>query len=352
MGATATATATGTDAILTTIAATGMYVPEATLTSAELEVSLGLSPGWIAARTGVAARRLAAPHEATSDLAIAAGRRALEASGAAPATVDLLILATSTPDHPLPPTAPLVAHGLGLTAAGAFDLAAACSGFLYGLGTARAYIGAGLARRVLLIGANVMSRRLNWRDRDTAVLFGDGAGAVLLEAAPAETEVTPAASAQPGRPRLLATTLGADGSGYPLLQVPGGGSRAPLSHADLDAAADRMRMKGTLLFRHAIRQMGKTLSDCLAAVGLEPAAIDHLIPHQANRRILEAVARELGLPAERILSNIDRYGNTSAASIPILLHEAATGGTLRPGELVALTAFGGGLTSAAALLRW
>lgn len=337
------------------VAATGMYVPRRVLASAELEQRLALDAGWIVARCGVAERRLAAPEEATSDLAAAAARSALEAAGMAADDLDLLVLCTSTPDHPMPPTAPLVLARLGARRAAGFDLAAACSGFLYGLTVADALIRAGRAGRVLVVGANVMSRRVDWDDRETAVLFGDGAGALLLvpaEPAPA-TSAAPGTAAAPSGPRgLLATRLYADGSAAGLFLVPGGGSREPLTPEGLAARRDRMVMKGAPLARRAVRTMARLLREALAEQGLAAADLDWLVPHQANLRLIQALARELSFPMERVVVNVDRYGNTSAATIPIALHEAAADGRLRPGHLVGLVAFGGGLTAAAALLRW
>lgn len=342
------------------IAATGMYVPERILASAELEADLGLPPGWIVKRCGVAERRLAAPEEATSDLAAAAARQALTAASLPPDDLDALILCTSTPDHPLPPTAPLVLARLGCRRAFGFDLAAACSGFIYGLSVAEQYVRTGRYRHVLVVGANVMSRRVDWRDRDTCILFGDGAGAVLVQAGnggrSGERSGSGQArgSAQPGSAGrgIIHTRLKTDGSAYELLMVPGGGSREPLSPEGLQFGRDRMRMKGSLLYRHAVRAMAGALEEALAASGLDMAGIDRLIPHQANRRLIDALIETLDLPPGRAVVNIDRYGNTSAASIPMALHEAAAAGLIRRGDLVALVAFGGGLTSGAALLRW
>lgn len=325
----------------TVVAGTGMAVPSKVLTSAELERGLGLPAGWIERRSGIRERRLAAPDEAASDLAAAAGERALAAAGLAPAELDMLILATSTPDHPLPPTAPRVLHRLGAVRAAGCDLAAACSGFIYGLAMADALIRSGIRRNVLLVGANVMSRRVDWTDPQTCVLFGDGAGALLLTAQ------------GPGSQRgLLAVSLRADGSGHDLLMVPAGGSREPLDERGLALRRDRLRMDGSRLYRSAVRAMVGALHETLETARCRAAEIDWFVPHQANARMVAAVAREAGIPAERVLSNIDRYGNTSAASIPIMLDEAVRAGALRAGQLVALAAFGGGLTAGAAVLRW
>lgn len=341
------------------VSATGMHVPRTVLPSAELEDRLGLERGWIAARSGVRERRLAAPDEATSDLAVPAARRTLAAAGLPPEDLDLLVLCTSTPDHVMPPSAPLVLSRLGARRAAGFDLAAACSGFVYGLAVADAMIRAGRARHALVVGANVMSRRVDWDDRDTAVLFGDGAGAVLLAAAdapPAPGGAPGAADPPPGgapAPRgLLSVRLAADGDGADLFLVPGGGSREPLTPEGLAARRDRMVMRGTPLARRAVRAMAALLAEACADAGIPLASLDWLVPHQANLRLIQALARSVGFPLGRVVVNVDRYGNTSAASIPIALHEAAADGRLRPGQTVGLAAFGGGLTAAAALLRW
>ncbi len=340
--------------------ATGAYLPEAVLESAELEARLGLPPGWIRQRTGVRRRHLAAPGEATSDLAAAAARQAMAAAALPPEELDLLVLCTSTPDHPMPPSAPLVLARLGARRAAGFDLAAACSGFVYGLYVADAVLRAGRARHVLLVGANVMSRRVDWDDPDTAALFGDGAGALLLSVtgdAPdgsAARHPQPAAEAEAtesGR-GLLAARLAADGEAAGLFLVPAGGSREPLTPDGLAARRDRMVMRGGPLARRAVRAMAELLHLAVADAGLAVADLDWLVPHQANLRLLETVARQLGFPLEKVVANVDRCGNTSAASIPLALHEAARDGRLRPGQLVGLVAFGGGLTAAAAVLRW
>lgn len=338
------------------VAATGMHVPRTVLTSAELEARLGLGRGWIRARSGVLERRLAAPDEATSDLAVPAARRALAAAGLPPDDLDLLVLCTSTPDHVMPPSAPLVLSRLGARRAAGFDLAAACSGFVYGLAVADAMIRAGRARHALVVGANVMSRRVDWDDRDTAILFGDGAGAVLLSApdaprGPDAGDPSPRGSA-PAPRGLLSVRLAADGDGADLFLVPGGGSREPLTPEGLAARRDRMVMRGTPLARRAVRAMAALLAQACADAGIPPASLDWLVPHQANLRLIQALARAAGFPLDRVVVNVDRYGNTSAASIPIALHEAAADGRLRPGQTVGLAAFGGGLTAAAALLRW
>lgn len=325
------------------IAGTGSAVPATVLPSARIEESLGLEPGWIAARTGVRERRVAGPEEATSDLAVAAGAMALQRAGIDPGAVRLLLLATSTPDHPLPATAPQVAHRLGLRAA-AFDLAAACSGFLYGLELADRWLradGAADPGAALVIGANVLSRRVNWRDRNTAALFGDGAGAVVLRLGEA---------AETG---LLTTWLTADGSRWQRVYIPAGGSRQPLTAEALAEGLHLMQMeRGPDLFREAVRMLADAARAALKQCELRTADVDHFIPHQANARLIAEAARLLGIAPERTVVNVDRYGNTSAASIPLVLHEAALTARLRPGDLVLLAAVGSGMTAGAAVLRW
>jgi 3-oxoacyl-[acyl-carrier-protein] synthase III len=325
------------------VAGTGLYAPATVVTSAALEAELGLTPGWIARRTGIHERRIAAPDEAVSDLAVAAGRDALAAAGVAPADVLLVVLATSTPDHVLPPTAPALASRLGLTAP-AFDLAAACSGFLYGLSLAGHWLAGPAARAgsaALVIGANILSRRVNWRDRKTAPLFGDGAGAVVLRAEPG------------GRAGVLGLHLSSDGSAWRDVFVPAGGSRAPLTREALERGEQFMVMPdGGQLFRRAVRALVHSGEQALRAACITAPEVDWFVPHQAGSRLIRAGAEGLGIPPERVVSNVARYGNTSAASIPMALHEAVSAGQVRAGQLVLLGAVGGGLTAGAAVLRW
>jgi 3-oxoacyl-[acyl-carrier-protein] synthase-3 len=308
-----------------------------------LEERLGLEPGWIARRTGIEERRIAAPDEAVSDLAVAAGQEALSAAGVSPADVVLVVLATSTPDHVLPPTAPAVAARLGLMSP-AFDLAAACSGFLYGLVLASHWLAGPAAQAgsaALVIGANILSRRVNWRDRKTAPLFGDGAGAMVLRTAPA------------GRRGILGLHLSSDGTAWRDVFVPAGGSRAPMSRDALDRGEQFMVMPdGGQLFRRAVRALVHSGEQALRAACLDANDVDWFVPHQAGRRLIGAAADGLGIPLERTISNVTRYGNTSAASIPMALHEAVMAGRVRAGDLVLLGAVGGGLTAGAAVLGW
>jgi 3-oxoacyl-[acyl-carrier-protein] synthase-3 len=315
----------------------GGYLPERIVTNAELAQRLDTSDEWIVQRTGIRERRIAAEGELTSDLAVRACRRALEAGGLDGAAVDLVVLATATPDNTFPATAAKVAAQLGVrSGVPAFDVQAVCTGFVYALAVADNFLRLGQAKRALVIGAETFSRILDWEDRGTAVLFGDGAGAMLLEAAPSEGSL-----AERG---VLATRLHADGTGYALLQVDGGPSSS--------GTTGLLRMEGREIFRHAVVRLAEVVDETLAAVGLSAAELDWLVPHQANRRIIDAMGRRLGLPAERVVITIDRHANTSAASVPLALAEATGDGRLKPGQLVLLEAMGGGLTWGAALLRW
>ena len=317
-----------------------MAVPDWRLQSADVERQLGLEAGWIERRTGVRERPLAAPDEATSDLAERAGRRALAASSVAPESVGLLLLATSTPDQPLPPTAPRVAHALGLSKAGAVDLAGACAGFVYAMALADAFcrVRGGAA---LVVGANVLSRRVNPADGPaTAFLFSDGAGAVVL--GPTSRDAG-----------LLSAHLGADGSRADLLMIPAGGSRRPVTPEALSRGEHYMRLgNGQRLFREAVRSMVDAGRRAMSVAAVAPDELDCWVPHQANRRITREVGRLLKIPAERTVDVIDRYGNSSAATIPVALADADAAGRLAPGALVLLTAFGAGLVCAGAVLRW
>jgi 3-oxoacyl-[acyl-carrier-protein] synthase-3 len=287
-------------------------------------------------RTGIRERRVAAPGEYTSDLAVKAARRALDAAGIAAAEVDLIVLATSTPDNTFPATAAKVQAALGVTGGAAFDVQAVCTGFVYALATADNFIRAGQSRTALVIGAETFSRILDWQDRGTCVLFGDGAGAVVLRAVPSN-----GSNAERG---VLSTHLHADGRQYDLLYVDGGVSRT--------GTAGLLRMEGREVFRHAVSYLAGVVDEALAANGLSGRDVDWLVPHQANSRIIDAMARKLGLPAEKVVLTIDRHANTSAASVPLALAEAAEDGRIRPGQLVLLEAMGGGLTWGAALVRW
>jgi 3-oxoacyl-[acyl-carrier-protein] synthase-3 len=321
-----------------------MAVPSAVLSSAELERQLGLAGGWIERRTGIRERRIAPPGQAVSDLAIAAAESAIQDDGLDRRGITLLVLATSTPDHPLPPTAPFVADRLGLRVP-AFDLAAACTGFLYGLGVAARWLAArswsGDGDAALVIGASVLSPRVNWADRTTAPIFGDGSGAVLLRAD------TPTTSG------ILAISLGSDGSHWRDIHIPAGGSRQPVTQEAIEAGELFMRMEhGDRLFRRAVQALEESARRALDMAELETGDVEWYVPHQGGARIVARSAELLGIPPDRVISNLACYGNTSAASIPIALHEAAQDGRIRDGDVLLLAAAGGGLTSGAAVVRW
>jgi 3-oxoacyl-[acyl-carrier-protein] synthase-3 len=316
-----------------------MAVPRRVVTNAELAQRIDTSDEWIRTRTGIAQRHVADPDEFTSVLATRAGREALERAGVAPESVDTVIVATCTPDRTFPATACTVQANLGIPRAGAFDIAAACSGFVYGLSVATALVKSGMSRSVLLIAADIFTHFIDWNDRNTCVLFGDGAGAVLLQAT--------------DQPRgLLASNIGSWGEGETLMAVDAGGTRQPASAELLEAGRQYVYMNGREIFRHAVRGMAESSERAVADAGLTLDDVALVVPHQANVRIIEAVARRLGVPMERFFVNLDRYGNTSAASVPIALYEAAQQGRVKAGDLVLLTAFGGGLTWGSALLRW
>ena len=317
----------------------GMAVPRRVVTNAELAERIDTSDEWIRTRTGISQRHVADPDEFTSVLATKAGREALERAGVAPESVDTVIVATCTPDRTFPATACTVQANLGIPRAGAFDIAAACSGFVYGLSVATALVKSGMSRSVLLIAADIFTHFIDWNDRNTCVLFGDGAGAVLLQAT--------------DQPRgLLASNIGSWGEGETLMAVDAGGTRQPASAELLAAGRQYVYMNGREIFRHAVRGMAESSERAVADAGLTLDDVALVVPHQANVRIIEAVARRLGVPMERFFVNLDRYGNTSAASVPIALYEAAQQGRVKAGDLVLLTAFGGGLTWGSALLRW
>ncbi len=320
------------------ISGTGSYAPAKVLTNTDLEGMVATSDEWIRERTGIRERRLAATGEACSDLAVQAGKRALVSAGLAAADLDMILVATCTGDYPLPATACLVQHQLGATKAAACDLSAACCGFVYALSVADAYVKSGM-RHVLVVGAEVMSSITDWTDRNTCVLFGDGAGAVVV-------------SASDGERGILSTHLRSDGTLCELIMVPGGGSRTPLSEKVVEERLQYIKMKGNETFKVAVRTLEEIARTTLSANNLRMEDIDLYVPHQANIRILKAVIERLGLPIEKVLLNVDRYGNTSAASIPIALDEAVRQGRVKAGSLVMLGAFGAGLTWASAVIRW
>jgi len=333
----------------------GAAVPEHRVTNHDLTRHLDTSDEWIVERSGIRERRWAGPGESTGHLAVAACRAALDRAGTRPDQLDAVLLATTTPDHPVPSTAAEVAAALGTTA-GAFDINAACAGFVYGLTVAAGLMTAGVARTVLVAGADVITSILDKGDRQTAVLFGDGAGAVVLAAGdPAETGDPGETGAGPtvaGPPGLVACDLAGDPGGVDLLVVPAGGSARPASAETVAAGEHHLRMDGREVFRRAVRAVEASIERTLARAGCSPEDVALFVPHQANARIVEAVLARTGLDPARTLSTIDRYGNTSASSIPIALSEAADAGTVAPGDLVLMSGFGAGLTVGTALWRW
>ena len=323
------------------IRAIGVHTPERTLSNAELSKMVDTSDEWIKTRSGIAERRIAGPGENPSDMGAKAAAKALERAGVTPADVDLLIVATMTPDVPFPSTACLLQAKLGLRRdIPCFDVAAACSGFVYALQVAKDMMCSGAYRRALVVGAEKLSSVVDWSDRTTCVLFGDGAGAALLE-----TTTEPKVG-------LLGNLLGADGNNAELLHCAAGGSAAPATADSLRDGKHFLRMNGKEVFRHAVRVMAESCERVLAKCDVKSEQVAWFIPHQANIRILEAVASQLNVGMDRFPSNLDRYGNTSAASIPLALEEAWTAGKIKHGDLVLIVAFGAGLTWGATLLRW
>ena len=310
--------------IFSRIVATGGYLPERILSNHDLEQMVDTSDAWIFARTGIRSRHIAAPDEKTVDMAEAAARQALADAGLQAEDLDLIVVSTTTPDQIFPSTACLLQARLGNHGAPAFDIQAVCTGFIYALATADRFIRSGGVRHALVIGVDSMSRVVDWTDRGTCILFADGAGAVVLSA-----------SDEPG---IISTHIHADGAYADLLQVPGGETR--------------MTMQGNAVFRIAVRTLGEIVQETLAANTLTPEDIDWLVPHQANIRIIQATADKLGLPMERVVMTVEHHGNTSAASVPLALDDAARRRCFQPGQRLLLEAFGGGFTWGSALLRW
>ena len=314
----------------------GSYLPQRVVTNDELSQHVDTSDSWIVERTGIRQRHIAAEGEKTSDLAIAASRQALDAAGVKAEDLDLIVLATCTPDETFPATATRIQSVLGANKAAAFDVGAVCSGFIFALATANNFIRLGQAKTALVIGAETMSRLLDWNDRATCVLFGDGAGAVVLRA-----EDNPGTGQDRG---ILSTHLHSDGRQHDLLYADGGPSGT--------GTVGKLRMRGRDVFRHAVVNLSAVLNEALQANHLQAADIDWLVPHQANKRILDATAQKLGLPLERIVITVDHHANTSAASVPLALAEACLDGRIKPGDLVMLEAMGAGFTWAAGAIRW
>ena len=323
----------------TRVLGTGSYAPERVLTNADLAALVATSDEWIRQRTGIRERHIAAPGETTSDMAVAAAWRALEQAGVEPADLDAIIVATISPDMPMPACAMAIQAKLGARRAFAFDLSAACAGSLYGLTIADQFIRSGSARRILVIGAELLSRLVDWTDRSSCVLFGDAAGAFV---------VGPTAEDR----GLLSAHLHSDGEAADLLAIPGGGSLHPASTAMLEANLHKIAMRGRDVYKFAVRVLPDALARALAANGVEPGAVDHVISHQANLRIVESVLERVGIPMEKCWINLDRYGNTSSASLPLSLDEANRAGRLKEGDLIAMMAIGAGMAWGTALMRW
>jgi len=324
---------------IASILGTGRHLPSTVVTNADLEKRIDTSDEWIRSRTGIAERRIAGAEELTSDLAVAASRKALDRAGLRPEDLDAVIVSTLTPDYPFPATACVVQNKLGATRAFAFDQQAACSGFIYGLAIAEGLIASGSARYVLVAGAEKLSTITDWQDRNTCVLFGDGAGAVVLGPAT-------------GDRRLMSLHMGADGSMVPKLLQPAGGSARPASAETVAQRLHYLKMDGKEVFKFAVRIMGEASAEATRRAGWEAKDIALFIPHQANLRIIEAAAKFMGLPMDRVFVNVDKYGNTSAASVAIALDEAQEQGRLKRGDKAIMVAFGAGLTWASCALQW
>jgi 3-oxoacyl-[acyl-carrier-protein] synthase-3 len=321
------------------IAGWGMSVPDKILANSDLEKIVDTNDAWIRERTGIKERRIASENQSSASLAVEASIKALQVANLKPSDLDLIICATSTPEHIFPATACLVQDQIGAIKAGAFDLLAACSGFIYGLNMASQSIKSGAIQNALIIGTETLSRFVNWKDRNTCILFGDGAGAFVLQARD-----------EPGG--VLSAVMHSDGSGGDLLILPAGGSRLPATEATVQAGKHYIEMDGREVFRFATRVMVQSTKEALERIGLGIEAVDWIIPHQANIRIIEAAARGLKLPMERFVVNLERYGNTSTASIPIAAVEAIEDGRLQPGNKVVLVGFGAGLTWGALVADW
>ena len=317
----------------------GRYVPSQVLTNADLEKMVDTNDEWIVSRTGIRERRVAAADETTASMAAVASLRAIRAAGISPDDIDLILLATLTPDYWMPSTAALVKEAIGNTRAAAMDVAAACSGFVYGFATAQAWITAGLAKHVLVIGAELLTRFLDYSDRSTCILFGDGAGAAVLSASTEEGGA-------------LGVELTTEPQGAYMIWLPAGGAKSPPSSETIARGEHYIRMEGKETYRFATKTMATTALESVRKSGLEPSDISLFIPHQANVRIIEAVAKGLNLPMDRMYTNVQRYGNTSAASVPIAMAEAVNEGRVKIGDRITIVAFGAGFTSGAVTIHW
>lgn len=321
------------------IIGTGYYVPEKVVTNFDLEKIVDTNDQWIVERTGISERRIAADNEATSDLAFKAAQAALEDAGVTAEELDLIIVCTLTPDTIIPSTACRLQDRLGAKKAGAFDLGAACSGFVYGIGVATQFIKTGCYKKVLVVGAETLSKNLNWKDRNTCIIFADGAGAAVLG------EVEDGYG-------IRGLNFGSDGSGGEAIIIPASGSLHPASDQTLRDGLHYIHMSGKDVFKFAIKAMGETALESLEQAGLTTSDIDYMIPHQANLRIIQASAKRLHLPMEKVMVNIEKYGNTSAASVAIALAEAKKSGKIKKGDIVVIVGFGAGLTWASCVMKW
>jgi 3-oxoacyl-[acyl-carrier-protein] synthase-3 len=317
----------------------GSVVPDEVLSNAELEKIVDTTDEWIRNMTGISERRKAADGEATSDYATRAAQIALDRAGLAAADIDLIIVATVTGDMPFPSTASIVQEALGAEGVPAFDLSAGCSGWVYGLATANAFVVSGMYERVMVIGADLLTRVTNWTDRGTCILFGDGAGAAVV--APVDEPYG-----------MMEFELGSDGSGAEVLKIPAGGSRNPCTHADIDEHRNKIYMEGREVFKFAVKIQGEATERVLAKCGLTTADVGMVVPHQANIRIIDSAVQRLGLPPDKFFVNLQKYGNTSAASIPIAIDEALQAGKIKKGDIVVAVGFGAGLTWAAGVMKW
>ena len=321
------------------ITGVGSYVPEKVITNDDLAKTVDTSHEWIVSRTGIEERRMAADHEAASDLATKAAVKALDDAGAKPEEIDLIIVATATPDYAFPSTAAMVQKNIGAGKAAAFDMSVGCSGFVYGLVTGANFISSGMYKKVLVIGAEILSRIVDWQDRNTCVLFGDGAGACVLESCDESFGI-------------LASELGSDGVNGDVLIVPAGGSVEPASRESVDKNRHTIMMDGKEVFKFAVRVMEKSSLRVLESAGLAKEDVDFLIPHQANSRIIDAAMKKLQLDKDKTHVNLTKYGNTSAASVPVALDEAVKADRIKKGDNILLIAFGAGLSWASVVLKW
>ena len=317
----------------------GTYLPDKVLSNADLEKMVDTSDEWIITRTGIKERRLVADNEVTSDLGAEAAKKAIDQAGLKPEDIELIIVATVTGDTPFPSTACYLQHKIGAVKAACFDLSAACSGFIYGLITAQQFIKTGFYANALVIGAEVMSAFVDWQDRNTCVLFGDGAGACVLEPSDDDSGI-------------ISSYLGSDGSQTELLRVPGGGSKIPATKQSVEDKEHYLKMSGSEVFKLAVRAMAEAANKALGKVNIDCKDVACLIPHQANIRIIEAVAKRIGLPRDRIYFNIEKYGNMSSASTAVGFCEAVEQGRIKKGDIVVLVAFGAGLTWGACVIKW